>query len=458
MRQRLCTSIAVAVGAALLTTFCAAIAEAHGEGCGCGGHNHHTTEHQLFTAHSDDHDVHDHHHGHQHVSSFQSKLSAELQEAIPWVTAGVLLVGVLSVVPLPLEILRNELSKRGPFSLFAAAVVGFATPLCSCGALPLAAGFIEYGIPLSSVVTFLTASQSAGLDSAAITYGLLGPQAALWRMLGALIIAIATGLSLKSVGSRDSAAPDSKKKSKLDEEPSAVENAKEREESETEKNDKRNLMVRFIQESAEGAWDIYPLVLPGIIAAVAAAHYVPMLTSPFEAFQDQFGVAKLLLRIAVLASALPLQLCEHTTAAVAAGIQKAGGSAGLAFAVLLSAPATNLPTLLLITRKAGSRDRFTALKVAMALSFTALFLSYVIDWLGIDLLVAEEAESGTVGSSGIGELPKPFAVASPWIAGCLVSIALVQRLLKMMRQEPKLHAKDDCCDGSTTSPHAKKND
>ena len=48
-----------------------------------------------------------------------------------------------------------------------------------------------------------------------------------------------------------------------------------------------------------------------------------------------------LTRLATLAATIPLQLCEHATVTLAAGVQKGGGSAGLAFAFLLAAPATN---------------------------------------------------------------------------------------------------------------------
>jgi hypothetical protein len=107
------------------------------------------------------------------LASFWKKLQGEVNEAIPWVTLGVLLVAALSVVPLPLDMLRRELSGGGPFSLLKAGLIGLATPLCSCGSLPIAAGFVANGVPLASAVAFLTASQSAGLDSAFITYGLL---------------------------------------------------------------------------------------------------------------------------------------------------------------------------------------------------------------------------------------------------------------------------------------------
>ena len=44
-----------------------------------------------------------------------------------------------------------------------------------------AAALAAEGVPLGSVVAFLTAAQSSGLDSAAITYGLRGWRAALAR-------------------------------------------------------------------------------------------------------------------------------------------------------------------------------------------------------------------------------------------------------------------------------------
>ena len=78
--------------------------------------------------------------------------------------------------------------------LLLAATLGLATPLCSCGALPLCTGLLKKGVPFASALAFLTASQSAGLDSSAITYGLLGSQAMLARLFGAIVLALAVGL------------------------------------------------------------------------------------------------------------------------------------------------------------------------------------------------------------------------------------------------------------------------
>jgi uncharacterized membrane protein YraQ (UPF0718 family) len=304
-------------------------------------------------------------------------------------------------------------------------------------------------MPLSSVVAFLTASQSAGLDSAVITYGLLGPVAAICRLLGALILAIVAGTVLKSVKKTGTSSKDTSR--------DAPSNGNE---------NGSPPLSKFLSELVGTATEIMPLVVVGLVISTAGSHFVPMLTAPFDAMKgdDENStsiIAGFILRIGVLASALPLQLCEHTTAALAAGIEKAGGSSGLAFAFLLSAPATNLPSLLLLTRTSGAYPgagygRFTALKVAAALSGTALALSYAIDMSAIDLLVVKEAESDT---GGMAALPSQFITASPWIAGTLMLAGIAKRLKQKVVSKKET---DDCCSsgscGSKKESSAKKND
>jgi len=354
---------------------------------------------------------------------YWAKLGAEVQEALPWVTLGVVLVAALGIIPLPLDALRSHLGGSGPFAALKAALIGLSTPLCSCGTLPIAAGFVEAGIPLSSVVAFLTASQSAGLDSAAITLGLLGPMAAACRLLGALILAIAAGTALRSTDKTET-----KKKNILAS--NGVNGAK----VSTTNTSSTNVGVvsKFITDLIDTASEIIPLVLVGLCISTAAVHFVPMLTTPFDSMKDHHLIGKFLLRIGVLASALPLQLCEHTTAAMAAGIQKAGGSSGLAFAFLLSAPATNLPSLLLLTRTSGSSSLFPALKVGATLSGTALLLSYAVDFIGIDLLVVKESESDMGEMAG---LPSSFIAASPWIAGSLLTAGILRKFKRKLSKQ-----------------------
>ena len=352
-------------------------------------------------------------------SEYWAKLAAEVEEATPWVTLGVLLVSIFAILPLPLDMLRSQLSGEGAFSAVKAGILGLATPLCSCGSLPIAAGLIDYGVPLSSVVAFLTASQSAGLDSAVITFGLLGPTATLARLMGALILAVVAGTVLQSSSSgrrpyKQSAIPITK----------------------NEVRGSGGLIIRIGSTLVDTATDIFPLVLLGLALSTAAIHFIPMLTAPFQATRNYPWLSDILIRIGVISSTLPLQLCEHSSAALAAGIQEAGAGAGLAFAFLILAPATNLPSLLLLARASGSYNRLTPVKVALSLASTALLLSYCVDMAEIDLHVEKEAESG--GEMAV--LPSQFVRTSPYISGLLVGGGLLRMIRKKLTKDEQ-----DCC-------------
>jgi len=123
--------------------------------------------------------------------SFLGEFWSEIRKATPWVVVGLVATAALEAV-LPVHKFGALMSRCGPAG---GALVGLATPLCSCGALPVAAGFVSKGVPLGAVVAFLTATQSAGLDSAAITWGLLGPLATVCRIGGALVLATAAGIA-----------------------------------------------------------------------------------------------------------------------------------------------------------------------------------------------------------------------------------------------------------------------
>ena len=119
---------------------------------------------------------------------------------------------------------------------------------------------------------------------------------------------------------------------------------------------------------------------------------------------------------------------------MAAGVQKGGGSAGLAFAFLLAAPATNASSLLLLAKQPSAVARAVS-----ALTAAALVLSYVVDAAGADLLVVAESESDGGGGGGL-ELPG-------WVEGqadALVALLAATTLYHAVR--PKRHG-EACGDG-----------
>lgn len=214
--------------------------------------------------------------------SFVEKLQAEVLKAVPWVVLGTLLTVLLDAAQLPLHRLRGRLGRA---NLATGALLGLATPLCSCGSLPIAAGFASHGVPMGTVIAFLTATQAAGLDSAAITWGLLGPTAALCRLGGALILAICAGAATP----RGYASSASASVTSNGEEPNSATPGP----------------WRLVTAALDTTASVFPLVFCGILLSTAAVHSLPSLS-------EMSATGGAVTRVAVLASALPLQLCEHS--------------------------------------------------------------------------------------------------------------------------------------------------
>jgi uncharacterized membrane protein YraQ (UPF0718 family) len=74
-----------------------------------------------------------------------------------------------------------------------AALLGVATPFCSCSAVPLFIGFVEAGIPIGVTFAFLISSPMVNEIALVLLLGLFGWQVALIYMSTGLIIAMLTG-------------------------------------------------------------------------------------------------------------------------------------------------------------------------------------------------------------------------------------------------------------------------
>ncbi|MBF0509992.1 MAG: permease [Deltaproteobacteria bacterium] len=74
-----------------------------------------------------------------------------------------------------------------------AALLGVATPFCSCSAVPLFIGFVTAGIPLGVTFSFLISAPMVNEVAVILLYGLLGWKVAAIYMSMGLVIAIAAG-------------------------------------------------------------------------------------------------------------------------------------------------------------------------------------------------------------------------------------------------------------------------
>mmetsp|Transcript_3879 Transcript_3879/g.9350 ORF Transcript_3879/g.9350 Transcript_3879/m.9350 type:complete len:623 (+) Transcript_3879:3-1871(+) len=489
------------------------------------GHEHehgHGHEHEHYEVHGEhDHHSCQHHHSHSHHDHSEDKKDGkptifyqffdrfidQILETAPWVLMCIIISATLtalipstSISSMSSSFLLDSPSTTAATSssssystsifigLVGAALAGLATPLCSCGALPLASTLLGKGLNLSTVVTFLTASQSAGLDSVAITWGLLGREAALARLFGAAILAISTGLAVQGLST--STAKSIKKTQNTDK----CEDEDDGNISAVSVRSPVSVASTFVETCFDTAGEVFPSVLFGLAASTAIVMIMPKLAVTYavlasdESNSNYDGTpasiqsfSEFVIRVVVLLSALPLQLCEHSTVTFAAAISKAGGSPGLSFAFLLTAPSTNLASLLLLVDQSTStlskamnktssfRNWMVLPRVAVAIVGSALVLSYMVDSAGIDLLVEKEAlGGGGGGGSAMIDFPRWYLDYAKYLCAALAFGGIGQRLQRSVLRSLKANdgkssancSDINCCDssGNTSSVTASKKD
>lgn len=111
----------------------------------------------------------------------------------PYLLLGFLIAGVLHVL-IPESWIEKHLGGRGLWPVTKASLVGVPIPICSCGVIPVAAGLRRNGASRGSTVSFLLSTPQTGVDSIAITWGMLGPVFAIYRTVAAFISGIVGGV------------------------------------------------------------------------------------------------------------------------------------------------------------------------------------------------------------------------------------------------------------------------
>ncbi len=103
------------------------------------------------------------------------------------------LVGVIKGYKLDLKI-RNAVNRAGIWGILIAIGVGMVSPLCACGILPIAISLALMGTPLPPLMALLATSPTMGPDALLLTWRGLGPDWALWKVIGSGVLGLAAGL------------------------------------------------------------------------------------------------------------------------------------------------------------------------------------------------------------------------------------------------------------------------
>ncbi|MBW8190066.1 permease [Neiella marina] len=279
----------------------------------------------------------------------------------PWLLLAYVLAAAINFfMPLSFAVPRHQDARDHPIKqALKGAIAGLPLPICVPNASNLYNQLLRHGSGQTYALAFLMASPLLGIDALLLTWGLLGGEWAIWRLLVAftfsLMMALVIGYWLRQ------------------QQPTPQQTT-----TSSEPNHWRGRMQQAIRHGYAhlidhtAPWVITGLVVAAILPSVTGLATLPVLSG--------------LLLLALLA--LPLHLCATGMTPLLAVLLIAGLPPSFALVLLLLGPVTNLTLMRLLAKLHG---KATAHIITAAMVLVALLLSQLIPyWPSSELTFASE--------------------------------------------------------------------
>ncbi|MEM8960024.1 MAG: SO_0444 family Cu/Zn efflux transporter [Acidobacteriota bacterium] len=361
--------------------------------------------------------------------------------AAPYVLLGLGIAGFIHVL-MPGRLIQRWMGQPGMSGVIRAALIGVPLPLCSCGVVPVTVEMRRKGASQPASVSFLTTTPESGVDSILLTWGLMGPVMAIARPISAVITAIVGGIGSIAYLD-DNETPDDKAQASAachhdhghdhdhghhhhghdhhhhhhhhghdhhDHDHGVGESAA--------KDAWRALVawVRMPEKGEDDPIDEAPklgdvLVKPAfrygfaellddlgfwlVIGIVTAGVLTALVPDNLAEYGLGAGIWPMLL---MLVAGVPVYMCASASTPVAAALMAKGLSPGAALVFLLSGPATNAATIVLLLRIFGRRFVQVYLaSVVIGSLICGLLLEALVLGVGWDLVMPSTSDHNMFG-------------------------------------------------------------
>lgn len=342
-----------------------------------------------------------------------------IAEMAPYLLFGFLVAGVLSECLSP-EWIERHLGRRGVASILKASAFGVPLPLCSCGVIPVGASLRRHGASKGATTAFLLSTPQTGVDSIAITVGMLGPVFAVFRAVAALVTGFVGGMLVDLLDDAKDDAPlatDAESQEPQQEKGGCCGDSCAPEEEATGGAVQRAAQYGFVALPR----DIGRSLVVGILVATILGVAVPP-----NALVDAVGDGPLLM-LAMMAFGLPLYVCATASVPIASALWlHQGVSPGAVLVFLVTGPATNAATMAVIWRTLGRRSLMIYLGTVAAMALASGLLLDTILSAGAHPM---EHEHG--GDGGLWEM-------AHHAAGILLVAVLIHAMLPRRRTEDEM--------------------
>ncbi len=237
--------------------------------------------------------------------------------------------------------------------------VGLPIPICSCGVVPLYQKLVEKQVPISSSMAFLIATPELGIDALIISLPLLGSELTVLRLVAAMVLATAVGMTVGQWLDRKRGLQESTEEFNDEAaEPSCGGNA--------------HWLIRGLKQ---GFGEMVDSTGPWILLGLVIAAFLQPLLGQYGSWQLPSVIEVVLLSLI----GIPLYICASGATPIVAIMIAQGFSPGAGIALLLAGPATNVTTFGVLSRLHGKK---TALGFAVIVISVAITIGIAINhWL-----------------------------------------------------------------------------
>ena len=277
-------------------------------------------------------------------------------ESAPYLLLGLFLAGIIRML-VPDSWITKFLGENS--SVVTAAIIGTPLPLCSCSVIPTAIGIRRAGASKASTASFMVATPETGVDSIGVTFALMGPVMAIARPISAIISAIVAGTLVRLWDTETPPAPEE-----------AIHSCCGGGGKKKEAGFWQKMKDAIIYGYGKLLSDFMGWLLVGISFAALIQTFVP------PTLLSEYGNGIFAMLLAVLIS-VPMYICATASTPVAAGLMLSGISPGAALVFMLTGPATNIATLMVVKNELGVRSLMGYLTGVIV---TALAMGLLLDW------------------------------------------------------------------------------
>ena len=362
------------------------------------------------------------------MAQFWKETAYILGESAPYLLAGFLIAGLLNALLGRYPRITSVLIGRGSRPIFLAALLGAPLPLCSCSVIPSALMLRRQGASKGTVASFLISVPETDVVSITLTYALLGPVMAVARPVAAIFSAVLAGLSVNRwAGAEQSRSPLAAQANVPIDDPRNGEDCDCGPETGRTKPRSRTNMGWLRQALHFGFVemfdDIIVQILAGIVIAGAVVAWLPGLD--IAATWGHSPAAYLVM----LLLGIPVYVCASASTPLALGLIAGGISPGAALVFLLTGPATNMASLVVLAKQLGVR--------ALVFYLASVALGAVTCGVLLDLVFAPGNFSVSASAS---PAPGPEWEGGAGSIGAAILLALAAWSLYRTRRLPRWYA------------------